>query len=101
MDLQDPGGKYVIKDLIDIAKAGGGHYEYTWNNPATKKEEAKLSYAIGLNKWGWMIGTGTYLNHINQEIATIDQQITQQSTTLIIQEIVAALLIISIALFLV
>lgn len=66
--FQDPKGKYVIKELIEEALKGGGYVEYMWDNPVTKKTEAKISYAALFEKWDWMIGTGVYLEEIEKII---------------------------------
>ena len=59
IDLKDPDGKMVIKDLIEIAKTKGkGWYEYKWPNPATKNIEIKVSYVEGHDNL--MIGCGYY-----------------------------------------
>jgi cytochrome c len=59
IDLKDPDGKPVIKDLLEIAKSKGkGWYEYKWSNPATKKMEIKISYVESHDNL--MIGCGFY-----------------------------------------
>jgi methyl-accepting chemotaxis protein len=40
--------------------------EYEFYNPATKKYEKKLSIVRLFKPWGWVIGTGTYLNDIQK-----------------------------------
>lgn len=70
-DLQDPEGDYVIRNLIAAAKAGGGFHRYVWNKPSTGSVEQKLGYAILLDKWGWMLGTGLYIDDIAQEVNAI------------------------------
>ena len=66
--FQDPNGKYVIKELIEKAKNGGGYVEYLWDNPISQKPSAKISYAVVFEKWNWMIGTGVYLDEIEKII---------------------------------
>ena len=59
IDLKDPDGRPVIKDLIDIAKSkGSGWYDYKWPNPANKKLEIKRSYVERVDDL--MIGCGVY-----------------------------------------
>ena len=70
-DLQDPEGDFVIRNLIGAAKAGGGFHRYVWHKPSTGSVEKKLGYAILLDKWGWMLGTGLYIDDIEREIAAI------------------------------
>ncbi|MBO6757960.1 MAG: cache domain-containing protein [Roseibium sp.] len=70
-DLQDPEGDYVIRNLIKAAKAGGGFHEYVWHKPSSGLVEKKLGYAILLEKWGWMLGTGLYIDDIAKEVNAI------------------------------
>ncbi len=69
IDLKDKNGVYIIKDLIDVAKKGGGYVEYVWAKPSKNNADAdKLSYAIGLEKWQWMVGTGFYVDDIDDQV---------------------------------
>ncbi|WP_458524421.1 methyl-accepting chemotaxis protein [Onishia taeanensis] len=72
IDLQGPDGGYMIRALIENAKAGGGFHEYAWPHPTTKQEEDKYSYAVGLEKWDWMLGAGVYA--VDVEAAMADAQ---------------------------
>ncbi|MET0116067.1 MAG: cache domain-containing protein [Sedimenticola sp.] len=74
-DLQDANGDYVIRNLLDIAAQGGGFHRYLWNKPSTGKDEDKLSYAVELPRWRWMLGTGLYIDDIAQEVAKIRNQV--------------------------
>ncbi|MES9957552.1 MAG: cache domain-containing protein [Sedimenticola sp.] len=74
-DLQDANGDYVIRNLLDIAAHGGGFHRYLWNKPSTGKDEDKLSYAVELPRWRWMLGTGLYIDDIAQEVAKIRNQV--------------------------
>jgi signal transduction histidine kinase len=66
--FQDANGKYVIKELIEKAKVGGGYVSYMWDNPLTKQPSSKVSYAHLFKPWNWMIGTGVYLDELDQII---------------------------------
>ncbi len=76
-DLQDDNGDYVIRNLIKAAKAGGGFHQYVWHKPSTGSVEEKIGYAILLNKWGWMLGTGLYTDDIAREVAAIRTEIAE------------------------
>ncbi len=62
-DYQDSRGNYVIRELVRIAEepAGGGYYEYWWNNPVTGQEEPKLAYVMKIPGIDYFIGSGIYL----------------------------------------
>lgn len=63
-EVRDPQGVAVIQRLIEISRAGGGFLRYIWNRPSTGQPADKLSYVIELKRWGWMIGTGIYLDDV-------------------------------------
>ncbi|MGH6860930.1 MAG: cache domain-containing protein, partial [Phyllobacterium sp.] len=64
IDLIDPDGNRVIASLIEKAKQGGGLYQYKWEKPSGGIMADKLSFAVGLDKWRWMLGTGVYLDDV-------------------------------------
>ncbi|MCV0427510.1 MAG: cache domain-containing protein [Roseibium sp.] len=70
-DLRDDNGDFVIRNLIAAAKSGGGFHQYVWHKPSTGSVEEKLGYAILLDKWGWMLGTGLYTDDIAREVSAI------------------------------
>jgi len=76
-DLQDETGDYVIQNLIAAAKAGGGFHQYRWHKPSVGYVEEKLGYAILLEDWGWMLGTGLYIDDIAKEVAVIRADFTE------------------------
>lgn len=70
--------KKVIDDLIALAKEGGGYYSYIQNNkPNNNMPVKKISYVKGLENWSWMIGTGFYLDDINNNIEKRKQQLNE------------------------
>jgi len=73
-DVRDAAGVPTIQRLIARAKAGGGLQRYSWSKPSSQKEAPKLGYVIPMNNWGWMIGTGIYLDDVEAALAKIDAQ---------------------------
>ncbi|AYD03529.1 cache domain-containing protein [Neorhizobium sp. NCHU2750] len=64
LNLVDPDGDQVIANLIAKAKEGGGLHQYKWEKPSSGEMADKLSFAAGLDKWHWMVGTGVYLDDV-------------------------------------
>ena len=60
IDMKDPGGKMVVKELIATSKKGGGWVDYEWPNPLTKKIESKSTYARQLEGFDGWVGVGIY-----------------------------------------
>ncbi len=67
--IKDDNGVYFIKELIQLAKNGGGIVEYIYPKRKGEKPEPKFSYGIGFDKYGWMLGTGIYVDNVKKELA--------------------------------
>lgn len=76
-DLQDPEGDFVIRNLMAAAEAGGAFHRYVWNKPSASGDAEKLGYAVMLEKWGWMLGTGVYIDDIASEVAMVRADFTE------------------------
>ncbi|CAN5823610.1 cache domain-containing protein [soil metagenome] len=83
-EMTDPDGNFTIQRLINRAKEGGGVVRYLWEKPSTQKVVLKLGYVIPLERWGWMLGTGIYLDDVDTALNKIDIQVARniQSTML-------------------
>lgn len=73
--LKDPEGNFTIQNLINKAKAGGGAVRYLWEKPSSGQIAPKLGYVILLDRWGWMLGTGIYLDDVDAALNKIDVQV--------------------------
>jgi two-component system NarL family sensor kinase len=73
-ELRDESGNPTIQRLIAQAKAGGGFVPYTWEKPSSRKIAPKLGYVVMLDHWGWMLGTGIYLDDVDSAMERIDMQ---------------------------
>lgn len=74
-NLTDPEGNLTIQNLIRKAKEGGGVVRYLWEKPSSHKVVAKLGYVVPLERWGWMLGTGIYLDDVDKALNKIDVQV--------------------------
>lgn len=67
LNFTDLDGKKVIYELIKISQQpNGGYVNYVWNKPTTNQPSPKISYAIAYKPLGWMVGSGVYLDDIEQ-----------------------------------
>lgn len=76
-NLRDLRGQPTIQQLIAKARAGGGFVEFYWRRPSTGRTEAKLGYVVLEPRWGWMLGTGLYLDAIEEARARVDREATR------------------------
>ncbi len=70
-NMRDADGTYVIRELTARAREGGGFQRYLWPKPSTGRIERKLGYAVELPRWGWMLGTGIYLDDVDAAAARL------------------------------
>lgn len=72
MSLKDVNGKFFIKEFIETARDNEGDFvEYSWQWKDTPDRiEKKISYVKRFHPWGWVIGTGMYLDDIDREIGS-------------------------------
>ena len=73
-ELRDADGNLTIQRLMQRAKSGGGFERYNWVKPSSNKSAPKLGYVILMPEWGWMMGTGIYMDDVDQALAKVGAQ---------------------------
>ncbi len=77
--FKDAAGNYPFVEMVAIVmKNYDGYVNYHWQwKDAPQKIVPKISYVKGFSPWGWIIGTGIYIDDIQQEIKLIRQKFLQ------------------------
>ncbi|NMF91062.1 methyl-accepting chemotaxis protein [Aromatoleum petrolei] len=66
-DAADPKGKRLFVEFVKVVrKDGAGFVDYLWPKPGESEPQPKISYVKGFAPWGWIIGTGVYVNDMNR-----------------------------------
>jgi methyl-accepting chemotaxis protein len=66
---KDPTGKFLFNEFVDVVKAkGSGFVFYMWPKPGQDKPVQKVSYVKGFAPWGWVIGSGVYIDTVDATI---------------------------------
>ena len=63
--LKDSNGTYYVKGMVEAGKAGGGFVPYLWPRPNATVPSPKESYAVGFDKWNWVVATGVYIDDLS------------------------------------
>ncbi|NVK33519.1 MAG: cache domain-containing protein [Rhodobacteraceae bacterium] len=63
-DSQDKTGKYHVREIIEVAKNGGGVASYVWNRKGETDLLEKKSWSEPFKPWGWVIATGVYVDDV-------------------------------------
>ncbi|GFO67170.1 chemotaxis protein [Geomonas limicola] len=70
--VKDPDGKSVFIEFARVCKEkGAGFVEYRWPKPGAEKPVPKVSYVKLFEPWGWVVGSGIYVDDLYQQMFTI------------------------------
>ncbi len=65
-DNKDPTGKLLYLEFVKVVKSqGAGFVDYLWAKPGLSEPVPKLSYVKGYEPWGWIVGTGIYIDDVD------------------------------------
>ncbi|MGC3933755.1 methyl-accepting chemotaxis protein [Pseudomonas atacamensis] len=93
--IRDPDGFAVFNEMVAIAKAkGAGMVNYRWPKPGATDPVAKTSYVKLFEPWGWVIGSGVYVDDVQAEF---QEQMIKASAIGLAIALIMALLVILIA----
>ncbi|TSD77236.1 methyl-accepting chemotaxis protein [Pseudomonas sp. KBS0710] len=66
--IRDPDGFAVFNEFVLLAKAkGAGIVNYRWPKPGADAPVEKTSYIQLFEPWGWIIGSGVYVDDVQAE----------------------------------
>ncbi|WP_138466461.1 methyl-accepting chemotaxis protein [Poseidonocella sp. HB161398] len=72
--FEDPGGVKVFQEFVALAEEGGGKLDYSFarfGEDGEAKMVPKLGYVRPFAPWGWIVGTGTYLEDLHAQMAVM------------------------------
>ncbi|WP_448874972.1 cache domain-containing protein [Desulfobulbus propionicus] len=92
-DFKDPRGKRLFFEMVQLAKReGAGYVDYMWQwKDDPTKIVQKISFVKKFSPWGWVIGTGVYIDDVQAEIAIIRKRLSAISTAILFVAVLLAL----------
>ncbi|MGW6129323.1 methyl-accepting chemotaxis protein [Cellulomonas sp. NPDC055163] len=61
----DPDGKHLFVEMVEVVEAdGAGLVAYQWPKPGADEPQPKISYVAGYEPWGWVVGSGVYVDDV-------------------------------------
>ena len=101
-NLKDKNGKFFFQEFVEISKKNkeGGLVPYLWPKPGFDKPQEKFSYVQLFEPWGWVIGTGAYVDDIEADIIRMKEK-TSSEINEIIKNIVIFSLVAIIVMYLI
>jgi PAS domain S-box-containing protein len=76
-DFSDPSGKRLFVEMVaTVRDHGAGYVDYLWQwKDDPRRIVPKISYVKGFAPWGWIIGTGIYVEDVRAEISAITHKL--------------------------
>ncbi len=67
---KDPNGKALFVEFVKTSKESGeGFVDYMWPKPGETAPVPKISFVKLFEPWGWVVGSGVYVDDIQKELA--------------------------------
>lgn len=74
-DYQDAGGNKLFVKMNQIVRdSGKGFVRYQWPRPNSRIPLPKMSQVQLFEPWGWVVGTGIYVEDVHNKAATVRKQ---------------------------
>ncbi|WP_166378044.1 methyl-accepting chemotaxis protein [Pseudoalteromonas sp. Z9A4] len=90
---KDPDGKALFVEMVNVVKrAGEGFIPYKWPKPGKDQPVEKVAFVKGFNQWQWIIGSGVYLD-------SIDEVFSEQRNLIIVSAIIMIIAVILLSYF--
>jgi methyl-accepting chemotaxis protein len=97
-NVKDPKGVFLFNEMANVAsEKGSGMVKYHWSKPGSDEAQPKMSYVELFKPWGWIIGTGEYIDNVETKITqmrqTASEEISDSSSKMIAASVVISILI--------
>lgn len=81
METKDANGYQMVKEIIRVGQeADGGYTDYVFPKEGETEPSPKRSYSKAFEPFGWVIGTGNYTDYIDDQVASIEKDISSYVT---------------------
>lgn len=77
-DFTDPHGKRLFSEMVRVVKRQGeGFVDYMWQwKDDPRHIVPKVSFVKEFKPWGWVVGTGIYVEDVAHQVAEITDRLT-------------------------
>ncbi|MCR4746702.1 MAG: methyl-accepting chemotaxis protein [Lachnospiraceae bacterium] len=93
----DADGFEFVAAIIEAGKAGGGYVDYKFAKKGESEPLPKRAYSIYNEKTGWVIGTGNYVNDVDEAIKNLIRSMTKRVMAIVLTTLVISIIICVIA----
>ena len=80
---KDPNGKYLFREMVKVCEEkGAGFVAYMWAKPGETQPTPKISYVKLYKPWGWIVGSGLYIDNFKDKISSLHNFILAASVVI-------------------
>ncbi len=78
--------QHLLEAAVEVGqqKKGEGYVHYRWTRPNSETAVEKLSYVKMFKQWNWIVGTGVYIDDIDNEVIKKTKMIDDQIFNLLL-----------------
>ena len=85
METKDANGYQMVKEIIRVGQeADGGYTDYVFPKEGETESSPKRSYSRAFEPFGWVVGTGNYIDYIDETVEKETQAMRENVKTALI-----------------
>ncbi len=88
LDKTDAGGFKLWEAIVASGKAGQGYFDYVFPRAGQTVSKPKRGYVIGIAEWQWIVGTGVYVDDVDEAVG--EAALSHGLISLLVLAVVAA-----------
>lgn len=67
--MKDANGVFIFREFVKVCnEKGEGFVNYMWPKPGEKEAIPKTSYVKNFAPWGWILGSGIYIDDVHKDV---------------------------------
>ncbi len=71
-EMKDPNGIYIFQAMVRVCREKTeGPVDYMWKRKGTDQFSPKINFVKLYEPWGWVIGSGAYVDDVEAELAKL------------------------------
>ncbi|WP_319543379.1 cache domain-containing protein [uncultured Pseudodesulfovibrio sp.] len=75
-EIKDENGVYLFREMVEVSRKNGeGFVNYSWPKQGASKAVPKISYVRLFKPWGWIVGSGIYVDDVEAQVSSLRWQI--------------------------
>lgn len=83
--IKDPNGKRLFVEMVQtVQEDGQGFVDYLWPKPGSDEPVPKTSFVVEFEPWGWILGSGIYLDELHAAVAANRSDLVMQAAITIL-----------------